>query len=837
MARKANNALVNYLSIMLSNFQLVSKNKPIKAETGGGLYEPRKSSVSQQERNDIIKPLLDIHSSGTQKTREPQKVLDYAKDVSEGIAQRRIDNERILQMAPEVAQAASIVIPSILSPNDLRKEDVQISAEHQSLNTGEKTKISNILTEYFNERLRMNTRFYEWIFEILYRSGSQPLLLIPLSELDNQFNNPDHFNEISTENLDLKLNALEDTSIFGVQSSATSNTVPLKDAHSSVISSLEEAYPNLYDSRSQKSETRRKYTPEKGSKLKPLIDDITSEESLQIIDNPDVVKRDVIKRKKMDHNIAKSMTRHYKEAGFIPLSDAHEEDSRHKGHPFFMEIVSDSVIPIFAPKSPSDHIGYFVLLDENGCPVKGTDEEGSSKKDKLRSYSKENKNDFHTLFKAYGVNDFIADDVSGERVIQDTYQKIIESHLQKNLAKGGFTNVGIGQDNSVYKAMFTRYLAKRKTKLLFVPKEMMIYPHYKCGSDGTGQSILEECKFILSLRITLTISRMMASVNNAVDRREIEVNFDQNFKGDVLEYLEKIKEAYFEKNTLNFSYNPQDISSQIAEKGLSIKANNIPGMNQFSINHTDQNRNAPTPDESLSDDIRNLLILSLRVPPSALNSLSEDEYSRSIATTNLFFSRYIKTLQNLVTRQFSEFIRTYIRYSKTLQKDIMDVIVASNDEKNTSKDKPTLPTDKEFGFVFDRDMTSKQKSSQAFLNKIIDSIEISLPPPNVAPDSAQFESLDKFVGSASTLIEQLYSDEIVATDGDLVEALSEYRALVKSNIMQTYLNTIGLGKNMHIPDINDVGVKADGQDFHQVLINFKESIQEMKRQLEPKDKA
>lgn len=818
------------LQIFMGNFRLKSKNTKNNLP-GISLYKPQKSTVTQQERNDIIQPLLDQHSSDTQKTKEPSKIMSYTKDISEGISKRRIENERILQMAPEIGQAASIVIPSILSPNDLRNENVQISCNSKSLNENEKTQISSVLTEYFNEKFRINTRLYDWIFETIYGSGSMPLLLIPVSELDNQFNNPEHFKEISMENLTDKLDSVENISVFGLATGDNRDTASIEGVHDVMIEGLEDIYPGLYNGNSAKSNKRIEYTKQKRDELEKLSLSFISEESLKIIDNPDVVKKDSIKNQHLDRNTKKNIKRHYKESGFIPLSTETLPDSEHMGHPFFMELSPDSVIPIFAPKTPSDHLGYFILLDENGCPVKDTSERDTkSNEDKLRSYTKENKNDFDTLFKAYGINDFVTEKKPKEQVITDMYQKIIENHLQTTLEKGGFNNVRIGRDNSVYKAMFTRYLKKRKTKLLFVPKDMLIYTYYKCGQDGTGRSILEDCKFILSLRITLTISRMMAAVNNAVDRREIEVNFDSNFKGNVVEYLEQIQQAYLEKNSLNFSYDPQDISSQIVEKGISIKANNIPGMDQFSINHSDRNRNAPTPDEQLSEDVRNLLILSLRVPPSALNSLSEDEYSRSIATTNLFFSRYIKGLQNHITRQFSQFIQTYVRYSKTLQKDIMDIITASNADQ---KKKDTVSSTKKdnFDIVFDANSKEKQTEHDELLAKVIDAIEITLPPPNVAPDKAQFETMDSFIGSVSTLTEQIYSDEIVGTDSELAEALSEYRALVKSNILRTYSNTIGLGKNMEIPDIKNVELKMEGQQFHQTLMNYKAAMNDLKKAL------
>ena len=818
----------NTLQILLGNFQILPKGSKGTTQNKN-LYRPQKSTITQQERNDIVRPLLDEHSSATQKTKDPANIMSYAKDISEGISKRRIENERIMQMAPEIGQAASIVIPSILSPNDLRNENVQIACTNKKINSSEQTKISEYLTGYFNEKFRINTRLYNWIFETTYGSGSMPLLLIPVSELDNQFNNPDHFGNISMENLNTKLDALEDVSVFGLSSAANATDTGLDSVHDVVVEGLEETYPGLYDGSTAASARRASFNDTKKDALQRISADFTSEESLKIIDNPDVVKKDAVKKQRMDKNTKKHAQRHYKEAKFISLTDSDALNSEHLGHPFFMELSPDSVIPIFTPKTPSDHLGYFILLDENGCPVKDTSEpDAGSNKDKLKAYTKENKNDFDTLFKAYGIGDFIKGDKPAENVISDMYQKIIENHLQTTLERGGFSSVSIGRDNSVYKAMFMRYLRKRKTKLLFVPKDMLVYTYYKCGNDGTGRSILEECKFILSLRITLTISRMMATVNNAVDRRQIEVNFDSNFKGNVIEYLEQIQKAYLEKNSLNFSYDPQDISSQIVEKGISIKANNIPGMDQFSINHTDNNRNAPAPDEQLSEDIRNLLILSLRVPPSALNSLSENEYSRSIATTNLFFSRYIKSLQNHITRQFSEFIRTYVRYSKTLQKDIMDIVAASNSEKE-GKDAITGSSKNDFGMVFDSENEEKREKNDYLLERIIDSIEISLPPPNVAPDKAQFETLDSFVGSVSTLVEQIYSDEMIGTDSELSEALAEYRALIKSKIFKDYSNTIGLGKNMHIPDIKDVEIKTDGQEMHQTLANFKQSIEDMKK--------
>ena len=68
-----------------------------------------------------------------------------------------------------------------------------------------------------------------------------------------------------------------------------------------------------------------------------------------------------------------------------------------------------------------------------------------------------------------------------------------------------------------------------------------------------------------------------------------------------------------------------------------------------------------------------MLILYLDVPPSAYNLLNENEFSRSVATNNLFFSRVISSYQRPVCEHVSSHVRTYTHMSETLKTKIKQV--------------------------------------------------------------------------------------------------------------------------------------------------------------------
>ncbi len=729
--------------------------------------------------------------------------LVHAQKLLRSIAHDKIENERILDMAPEVSQAAAIMIPSILSPNDLRSSTINITSNCKELSHSQNKYIGELLTNYFEKTLKFSTVVPKWIHEALYRSGAQPILILPLITLQNQLTQGSHV-ITSQESYTQKIKLFDEQSMYGIADSSyrTTNTLAKNEKHQSIVSATEQfATSTVIDIVKElqiESSVKNKSTVKEP--YHKLVTTILAQESLSIIDNPNSIQFSEARNNTTKHKISKTTKLRYKESTLLVI-DTPKDDDENIDNPLFMQLPAESVIPIYTPGTPTDHIGYFILLDEYGHPIEVTSEMINSL-EHSQQYTP-NQSAFQQLFQAYGMADFLQGDQHTQNAMANIYQNIVESHLKERLTNSGFGSLKIGKDNSVYRYMLSRYLQQRRTKLLFVPKDLLIYFAFKINEYGIGESTLNSLKFILALRISLIVCRMLVAFNNAIDRKRIDITFDPNFRGNVIEHMRTVQREAMRKSAVTFTHDPMAISQQIVNKSYTVKAKGIAGLTDYEISSESNQRSDASPDEQLAEDLKSLLILKLEIPAAAMNSLNDAEYSRSVVTTNLFFSRNILGKQTIVCEHLTEIVRAYVLYSKNLSKDIKDIMDNKHNDGGIVE-----------GSVNQVDLIN--------FEKVLNDIKVILPPPNIAPDKAQFDALDGMLSSIDSILNGALGDDISDGDQDMRSLLTAMRGLTKSKLVQKYVQDFGFG-DMNIPNIEDLDQKAL-LDVRQTLIQMTKAI-------------
>jgi hypothetical protein len=771
-----------------------------------------KDLISKNERMRYIERLT-VASQSTVGTVEG--IQKYIKQTTSQLSITRKDNAEIAKLAPEIDQAAAIVIPSILSPNDLRDSPIQFISTSTQLDEDQNNKISTIITDYFNKSLNFESKVPEWLHEALYRSGSKSILMVPLSELDHLFNNPDNFinNKKANESLNATADNLIKESLFGISNESGIDNISIKNMalESFTISSIEEhVVPEIENTKIIETFRSRAKSYDR-SKLGKVIYEfaelITSTENFAITDNPDIIKKSSMQKQFINHMTASLKTK-YKTAHYIPLSgepSVSEGQTKpiHGEHPLFMELPSQAVIPVFIPGSPSEHLGYFIAIDDMGNPVHIIE----TNEQNFKMNSTEQRSTFDNLFKAFGFEDMKIYGTGMSKVMVDVYQQIMDKYLVDILAKGGLNNVKIGMDNSLYKCMFSRYLARRKTRLLFVPKDLLSYICYEYNENGTGRSQLEDIKFVLSLRTTVLICKYLSALTNSVDRRHLTISVNEN-TGNPFQLMEDIKREYINKALLSFSYNPDEIARSLAQRSISATVNGLPGMPEWKIDNDTVQRTSPDFDERFDEDIINMMLAHLKVPPAAMNALRENEYSRSVATQNLFFSRYIHKMQGKTIYHLSDVGRKYIRWSPVLQKAIHEATRSTED----AKDQGTI--------------------ASYNLEEVINAIHVKLPSPNVAPDKAQFEELTAFIDAIDKLIESVYNEEIASGNAELQDTIKSIRSAIKAQIISKYTQLIGVTGSFVLPDMTQE-IPEDVLKILQSVLNVNKGIKDQYKLLLP----
>lgn len=817
--KKQNNRFLNFLNSMAGGFTQANTIDKTTLGTDG------QTSISSAERTELVKRIS--QSTGPFIPRSnPDNYSRYIRPLTQSIAQMKLDNTALGVLAPEIKAAENIVIPSIMSPTDLKDSEITINSRSTLVDEEVNTRISSLLHDHFNNTLKLSNKIPEWIKEALYGAGSAPILVLPITEIDTIMNDPSAIlskttiTGNSTESLLItneKLNKLinfEKESVFGIADSAhktihsKKNIKDFSELRPAIESLITNFISETGSSTKKSNMTDASYNLEDKfkngtySELKTFAEEAI--EAISIVDNPDILKVDKAKKNKKKADLSQKIIIHYKTQSLITLNP---ESKASLGNPVVYELPAESVVPVFTPGTPTDHIGYFICLDEFGNPI----HIDSTALD--RDLGNARRTSPNNLYKSFGVDKHFhlgeTRDPKRERdiLMNGIYETIINHHLQDRLKESGFDNAYIGATENVYRCLFARYLSNRRTKLLFVPKDFMTYFCFKYNDDGTGRSQIEDIKFILSLKVTLLICRMMASMNNAINRKRINVNFTEDM-GDPIQFIEMLKKDAIDKSIVNFTYDVTDITRTLAQRALTVNAKGVPGAENFDITTEPNEQNNIKPDESLMDDINNMMILSLDVTPSAMNLLSENEFSRSVASNNLFFSRKISAKQKIVCEKVKRYIQIYISMSQDLKDQIKDILKQGASNKDDKSVKPE----------FNDDGTVDDTNLDEVVSDIIQQIETSLPSPDVAPNKTEFEELDAMISSISTALEAVFDNDLNSDD-----PIAALRAVVKSDLIRDYMKRIGISRDTHIPDI-DASFLAQFTEYKHRIVNMKRAM-------------
>lgn len=766
---------------------------------------PKTNLYTNQERSSIIAMPNQLQQNSN---RSVADLVSYMDKISVNTEENSRQNTQILEMVPELQQAVNqILIPSILSPNDHRPQGFIYTVSPEGIDEQTAEDISKLISKHFNETLKFKEKLPDWLRTAFWTYGAKVLLAIPISELDRKFNEKETI--ISTENFKTELKNIENTSIYGL------NLPVGKEVEQTIVSGLESIFSSAMTQKlkAEKPEENKAYH----AKLDKLMEAETrvnilkiATESINLVDNPDVLKLPGLQKKNVSKNQQKA-SKYYKQGLMVSLDTPIDSEDTNQDYPLFMEVPTSSVIPIYIPGAPSSHLGYFILIDEFGNPLKPD----TSWRNDLAQVPAgvDKRSTFDNLYRAYGAGAIATMADLNTATITRVYKQIVEEHIKNRMEKIGYANIDIEKMNSVYQYMLSRYMQGRKTQLLYVPKEFVAYICDSYNEDGTGRSRLEDSKFILSIYITLLICSVHSSINASVDRRnlEIELGAGSDVAPDIVGFMRRMEEAFIQKNTLNISYNPTDISQSLARKSLTMQVKNMPGIDGFNISNTALDRAPPPVDTGLLESQLRSISLSQSVPPAAINQLGENEYSRSVATQNIMFARMILTTQTRTCAQVTPWHKFYLRYCVPLQKEILKIMGRGKD------------TDTQDGVVISN--KNMDNDDAKILEKIFASLEISLPTPNIAPDQGHFEAIKPVLDNISSFIDMIYPEGVAnlneaSSEEDVYKAMS---ALAKSEFVLGYVRKSGLLDNLDISKL-DATILADLQDKQQQLLNFAEGM-------------
>ena len=784
-------------------------------------------------------------------------IISYLKPIHKAIGEQMLNVDKMRALAPEIEQSRILVSSSIMSPNDLQDgmfrftfEDVPgIDSDPDLVK-----EIQEVYEQHFNKTLQLGIKSYDWIGDIQYSSGAKPILILPNATLLDLKRHGTPDDPSNTANLGtgipgfasfedmLQKSAVSDDFLYSGKAISWADVFEKQTAKvdlAEMVPSMEsfgvevpaQFKTNISRKTPNADEDNDKYVASMESMIVNLRKRLEEGDIIRVTENPEIVKfatqKSLVDKQTALSNIKKKYQLSLKDV--FPIEEvvtlkANPDDINHHGHPAIIELPTESVIPIHVPGAPKEHYGYFILLDNYGQPLT-IQASGMANSAANKGCSPGSANGaYETLFGSgcsavsYFGNDPNGVNSAGNMIFQHLLDKYIKARIKGIF---GRDDLELSRFSALSTVMFYRLLQRKRTTLVYCPPSLLHYFAFDYRKNGTGRSKIEDIQFLLSLRTTLMMAQIVAMVNDAVEHKKIELGIDDN-AANLEGIMELVANIFIEKNKLSGSIDPSEIMRDMYSNALTIVPKNIPGLGDMTVDVTNQSGQSTKPDNELLEQLTNLMVSHLDVPPSALNQLAEPEFARSLTTYNLFFAKKITRYQYIFCSQMSDFVKDYTQFSAPFQKALMKKLQAAGKKRA----KAELPDKAKK--ITKKNPNEYDRSTLDLLKSILDNVTVSLPKPNIVVDKTQFEEIRSFMSNLEEMANNLFPNELVPTDDqNATAALPVVRASWKREQMLHFIENVGSFNMVTIPDMDEFDV-TDLIDFIQTLQNTASALKQQR---------
>lgn len=486
--------------------------------------------------------------------------------------------------------------------------------------------------------------------------------------------------------------------------------------------------------------------------------------------------------------------------------------------PLVIEYPVESIIPIYKPGTPSEHVGYLVLHDEEGAPLS---------KVKPVNYYRDLSNTFNSRTSGSrmassliqqgremfdGMNSMIDEARQIEMLSRIHGNAIIKEIIERTRQGEYGKNLDIGDSTEAFRIMFYRALAGQRTRVLFMPKDIMTYMAQDFDNKGMGRSLIDNMKVLLSLRIQFMLAQVRAGIANSIPETVSTVRIDE--KDPDPKKTIQIAQALTLKTRLTAGLmvgasNVQTIEDRINQSNIRLAIeSDHPKVPNIVHDITRNTADIPAPDNDTAELINRLVQMGTFLPPELVDNSYGVDFAREVLQQNFLVGMVVKQIQTKQNPYFTEFVKKLILASPTLRvelketvksnlNDILDVLNEASDDKI---DKDALNHD------------SLRTIIEYITDKFIAGLVVKLPEKANDNDEMINDQISKMEARIDKTLDYIYSEESLPNDVLGEEAsnfIGQYRGLIKAEIMRNFLIESGFGTEvMDFITVSDDGVQT-----------------------------
>lgn len=687
--------------------------------------------------------------------KTPQQVMlaelesgnNYQDKVSQDTSLSIRQSRDIMSALPDIELAMRLKVCSILSPNDMISKELIYSCG--SAVFGDTTKLLlEIVEGHFESSYKIKEQLTDMLNKALFTEGSYVKVVLPTSSIDDAINS----------------NLIIATGTEAIDYSTIGNE------SRGFIEKLAEG------------------TEDKLSELLGVV----------VSDDFDICKIPALRRRRNKNRTAKTLypgllsATHYEgeegtdsvypkrkdsEVNVLTLKSLKDLEKSSVGHPVDLTIPPEAFIPVHRPSDPTYHEGGFLLLDETGNPVRNrndSDQQGQMQAGHAESIQALTAG----LIEASGDPMLESDSTStkggvvDEKYMATIYSTLLEKQLREKLEKGDYQdgNVDVGLHQEVARVMLSRTLKQLKTKLVYVPKELVSYLAFDYNDNGRGRGLIEKTKTISSMRMVQEVADAIANVRNAIDHKDATIKLDpadetpMKTLNDVLHNIQNSMMAATPLGSLNMN----DIAKNFQLHGWNIRTEGHEGMPDMSVEYNQSTRNYPKPDTTYADRLRDQQTMAMGLSPDSVSGLMDADLATAIISNNIFLARDALDNQEIFSAFLTDFVQKYTINSSVLVEELTKVIEANR-----------------------KIITAAEKYPSKLLAILfINNLKIELPQPDLSKLDMQKKALDTYSSMIDSVMEYFVTEEAFSSETlgeEPGQAMQAIKQIIKEAAMRKYI--------------------------------------------------
>lgn len=733
----------------------------------------------------------DPAAGGGESSRPRVDINRFTMDkVSRQTSQDQTDSDAVMQTLPDLELVETVVVGSIIDPKALNEPNLLFTVDQSLFDSELGTLLLEPVEQYFKKDYKIDDRLDLILRDCLFYKGSSVLCVLPENVLDNLINGR---RQVSMENFNIAnqtVRAKASTALGLLGSPKAGDTVSLE-----------------------------------GYGVNESIRRINNCPYLTVTDNPEVLKlpiiSDVSRACRIKEKLGKyrvSMEQEVHKFTNVEIEELYNSTMAGSentqiitspkfmnrpsvGHPLVMPFPSESIIPVFVQGRPYEHVGYFLLVDQNGYPVS---------KDSTRDFYGELQSGWKSGTGGNNNSEVLrlTREAMGDNAnkseyevdhIQQAYNAIIVNDLNNRLRNGMYDQeIEVGLTQEIQRILLYRNWKAKSTQLVFIPQELLTYIAFDYNPNGIGETLINRTKILSTIRTTLLFAETMGGIRNAMGRKRVRITTDAH-DPDPEATIDGIQSLILEQGQRSFPLaapDPAQTMDALVRSGYDFEINsNGAAYAETKVEYDDYNTNVNAGNPELQDRIRRMHISAFGIPPEKVDPMSSPDFATSIVQNDLVASRKVKERQKAFCEHLTKFIQTFTDHSSILRQEMYKIAV-DNVKMITAPELQKLKLEE-------------------VVDQFILAISVELPAPDNTQHERQLESLETYErlldkGLEANITPDLFPDEFTQIPGLADDILAQTKAAMIRKFMAA---------NNILPEL-DIFTEMDGDKPAFSLLDF-----------------